>query len=462
MKRVEVVVVGAGPAGLAAAIAAATAGAQVLVIDEYPQPGGQIYAQPPALFQPDAGKITTEQRQGEALLAQLRSLPVEFLAATTVWGIFDGRRLVTVTGGQTREFWAEKLILAPGAFERPVPFPGWTLPGVMTVGGIQKMLKLQWVLPGSTFLLVGTGPLQLVLASQLIRRGAKVAGIADASSWRNSWRYLPQLLQAPRILWQGMRYLLDIQRAGIPFIKSHAICRVAGHGQVAKATTCDVDDDWHPIAGTERNWNVDTVCVGYGFVSSVELASLAGCRLHWAAEWNSWVPEHDADMRTSVPGIFVAGDGAGLGGSVVAQHEGHIAGVQAAAELGHPPGVSTVSLAASYRKLRRLKQFRSALDRLWAFKPGLYDVIRDDTLICRCEEVTYAAVKEAIACGAEHVNQVKSMTRAGMGLCQGRFCEINIAHLVAAATGRPPAKFTVRAPVKPLPAGALHDAGDAA
>ncbi len=452
MRHVEVIIVGAGPAGLSAAIAAAEAGAEVLVIDEYPQLGGQIYAQTPEAFCLDAALATSEQHQAEKLLKKARSLAIEFLLETIVWGIFDGRQLSTLTKSKTiGEFWAKTLILAPGAYERSVPFPGWTLPGVMTAGGLQKMLKLQWVLPGKSYLLVGTGPLQLVLASQLIENGANVIGIADASSWRNSWKYIPRMLTEPKILFQGLKYLFDIYKARVPFLKSHAIIGVEGDGRVEGAITSDVDEKWHPISGTERIWKVDTVCVGYGFVSSAELAALAGCRIIYEPTLNSWIPDHDGNMRTSVSSVYVAGDGAGSGGAVVAVHEGYIAGVNAAVELGYYKEYKTHPAASSYRRLQCLSKFREVMDRLWAFKPGLYDIVKDDTLICRCEEVTYGDVKEAIADGAEHVNQLKAMTRAGMGLCQGRFCEVNIAYLLQAATGVELQKYTVRPPVKPLP-----------
>ena len=458
MKRFEVIIVGAGPAGLSAAIAAAEAGAEVLVIDEYCQPGGQIFAQTPQEFSLAINAATSEQRQAEELLNKVRVLEVEFLLETVVWGIFDGRQLSTITRNKTiREFWAETLILAPGAHERPVPFPGWTLPGVMTAGGLQKMVKLQWVLPGKSYLLVGTGPLQLVLANQLIDNGADVVGVADASSWKNSWQYLPRMLKEPKILFQGLRYFYNIRKAKVPFLKSHAIIRVEGDEEVERAVTSDVDENWHPIAGTERSWNVDTVCVGYGFMSSVELAALSGCRIRYEPTLNSWIPAHDDNMATSVPGVYVAGDGAGLGGVVVAAHEGFVAGVNAAMELGYYPASKTHPANTSYRRLRSLYSFREALDRLWQFKPGLYDIIRDDTLICRCEEVSWADIKEAIADGAEDVNQVKALTRAGMGLCQGRFCEVNAAYLLRATTGKEHQKYTVRPPVKPLPVEIVVD-----
>lgn len=458
MKRVEVVIVGAGPAGLSAAIAAAEAGAEVLVIDEHPQPGGQIYGQTPKLFSAKSKEQSHDQIEGDRLLQKARSLPITFLTETTVWAIFDGRLLSIITKNKKSEIWAETLILTTGAYERPVPFPGWTLPGVMTAGGVQRMLKMQWVLPGTSFLLVGTGPLQLVLANKLIAAGARVLGIADASSassFRKSWRFLPDMLSEPRVLFQGMAYIWGILKARIPMLRSHAIVRAEGHNQVERAVTADVDENWHPIPGTERTWDVDTICVGYGFISSVELAVLAGCQVHYEPKWGSWVPEYDQDMKTTVPSVYVAGDGAGLGGALVAEHEGRIAGVNAAIELGYCANRSEHPAQSSYERLKSLRKFRAAIDALYQFKNGLYDVIQNDTIICRCEEIRYAEIKEAIAAGAEHINQIKTWTRTGMGLCQGHFCEVTVASLLAAATGKPLEKYTVRPPVKPLPVEAL-------
>jgi len=249
----------------------------------------------------------------------------------------------------------------------------------------------------------------------------------------------------------------------VPVIRSHAILRAEGDGQVERAVTADVDMNWHPIPGTERTWEVDTICVSYGFISSVELPGLAGCKINYVPKWDSWVPEHDSDMRTSVPGIFVAGDGAGLGGAIVAADEGRIAGANAALELGYGSDKPAHPASSSYRRLRVLSRFRAVLDGIWQFRPGLYDIIDDDTLICRCEEVTYKEVKEAITDGAEDLNQVRSWTRAGMGMCQGRLCQINPAYLLAAAKGRPvemAGTYTARPPVKPVPIDVFTYEGD--
>jgi len=458
MRKIEIVVVGAGPAGLSAAIAGAEAGAQVLVVDEYPQPGGQIYRQVPETYRIDSMEVSQDQIEGNRLLERSRSLPLEFMLNTVVWGIFDGRHLSLITGSKGTEIWAETLILAPGAFERPVPFPGWTLPGVMATGGVQNMIKYQKVLPGNRFLITGTGPLQLLVANQLLQSGAEVVGVADAASWRGVWRHILKLRHDWRLALKGLGYLWEIRKRRVPFLRSHAIIRAEGDNQVVRAVTADVDENWHPISGTERIWDVDTVCAGYGFISSVELAVLAGCKIRYEPKWGSWVPEHDQDMKTSVPGVYVAGDGAGLGGAIVASYEGRIAGLNAAVELGYVANSKVYPVRSTHQKLNRLRKFRTAMDAMWPFRDGLYDVIQDDTLICRCEEIPYSEIKAAIAAGAGHVNEIKAWTRAGMGMCQGRFCEMTIAHLLNAETGNPVEKYTVRPPVKPIPIeGVIHE-----
>ena len=464
MRRVEIVVVGAGPAGLSAAIAAAEASAEVLVIDENRQLGGQIYQQPPQQFSPSPGErsLNYDLIKVKKLLEHALSLPIEFLTDAMAWGIFDGRHLAVMVADKGQDIWAERLVLAPEAYERPVPFPGWTLPGVMGGVAVQRMVNQQWVMPGQRFLFVGAGPLQLAVAAQVLKNGIDVVGIADAAPSSISWRHLYQMWGAWDILWQGAGYSWNIIKRRVPVIRSHAILRAEGDGQVERAVTADVDMNWHPIPGTERAWEVDTICVSYGFISSVELPGLAGCKINYVPKWDSWVPEHDSDMRTSLPGIFVAGDGAGLGGAIVAADEGRIAGANAALELGYGSDKPAHPASSSYRRLRVLSRFRAVLDGIWQFRPGLYDIIDDDTLICRCEEVTYKEVKEAITDGAEDLNQVRSWTQAGMGLCQGRYCQTHLAYLLAAAKGRPvetAGTYTVRPPGKPVPIDVLTSEG---
>jgi NADPH-dependent 2,4-dienoyl-CoA reductase/sulfur reductase-like enzyme len=458
---VDVVVIGAGPGGMAAALAASEAGATVLLLDENPQAGGQIYRQLPESFRKRGGVVAQakDHAAGKALIQRVQAAPIRFVRGANVWGVFDGTRVAYTDANGAHEVLAQRLVLATGAFDRPVAFPGWTLPGVMTAGGLQNLLKSQAVLPGSRVAVVGSGPLILVVARQLLAAGADVVVVAEAAPYLARWRSALVMLSEVGLMLEGLRYILALRRAGVPYLTNHGIVRATGDEAVRSVTTANLDRQGRPKPGSDRTWDADVVCVGYGFLSSIELAVQAGARTYYDEGFDAWVPERDADMRTSVPRLFAVGDGAGVAGSVVAELEGTIAGHAAAADLGmtaSPAGSREHAQARS--RLARLTRFRRGIDALYRFRSGLLDSIDAQTIVCRCEEVTAEQVSAALAHGANHLNEVKGWTRCGMGLCQGRLCHSTLTHLVARATGQPTDQvgpYTVRPPAKPVPISAL-------
>jgi NADPH-dependent 2,4-dienoyl-CoA reductase/sulfur reductase-like enzyme len=306
---VECVVVGGGPAGLAAARAAARHGVRVALVDENVELGGQYYRQmPPAFSAPDPPRLGRETAEGRRLIDEVRGLGVELHLGAVVWGIFDERTVAIATQDGGRRLEAQTLVLATGAYDRPVPFPGWTLPGVMTAGGAQNLMKAYRVLPGRRVLVAGSGPLLLVVAHYLLQGGAQVAAVCEASSMRGLWRHAPRLLPHLDFVQQGYRYRREIQEAGVPVFTGHVIRRALGHAEVTAAVIVPCDDDWRPRPGPERHFDVDTVIVGYGFVSSVELARLSGCEHRYVPALGSWVPVRRRDLETTVPGVFAVGD----------------------------------------------------------------------------------------------------------------------------------------------------------
>ncbi len=456
MQKTEFAVVGAGPAGLAAALTAAEAGATVTVFDEQQSPGGQIYRQPPPSFREDGA----DQRPGHALrMAALEHPRIHFELGTTVWGILDDRTLSYSNAEGGGRLQAEQVLIAAGCYDRPVPFPGWTLPGVMSAGGIQTMIKSQHLRPGHRFVLAGSHPLLMLVAAQLVKAGAVVEAVLFAQQ-PDLWAGISQL---PR-LWghwgkmaDGLSSLQTLRKHRVPIRFGQVIIRAEGSNEVERVVLSKAHPDWSPQPGTEYTVSVDTVGVGYGFVPSTELAAQAGAAMRWEPAQDAWVVRHDAAMRTNLPGLLVAGETTGVAGVDIALEEGRLAGLTAAEALGY------LSPAEAGRRrqevagvLARQRRFAMALDSLCAPRPGLFRLLTDDTLVCRCESLSAGAIRQALA-DHPHLrtnDAVKLLTRAGMGLCQGRFCDRTVAHLVAEATGQHLTEvgaYRARPPVKPVP-----------
>jgi len=462
MRTVDCVVVGGGPAGLATARTAARAGAEVVVVDENAQLGGQYYRQlPPTFRTPVSARAGKETVEGRGLIDEVRALGVETKLDTVAWAVFDGRTLAVTSGGSTERLEAKTLVLAPGAYDRPVPFPGWTLPGVLTAGGAQNLMKAYRVLPGRRVLIAGSGPLLLVVAHYLLEGGARVLAVCEAAPMRGLWRYGLRMLPHLNFVQQGYRYRQELRDAGVPLLTGHIIRQALGTTEVTRAVVAECDRTWRPVVGTERSFDIDALVVGYGFVPSVELSCLAGAEQRYRPDVDAWLPARTPELETTVPGVFVVGDGAGVAGSAVALEEGAMAGLAVAHRLGRLTEGEYVGRRARARgRLRHLAGFRAVMDEIYRVGPGLYRLAGDQTTLCRCEEVTVGEARAAIAEGARELNEVKAWTRIGMGRCQGRFCGPTLAHLVAQATGRSVAEsgvFTSRPPTKPVPLGALAD-----
>jgi len=461
MKEVELAIIGAGPAGICAAIEAAKANVPVTVIDENTRPGGQIYRRLADTFVTDENRLGKDYIQGTKLIRELEyySQKIELIEDVPVWGIFADREIAFIHQDKSEELRPQKLILAEGAYDRPMPFPGWTLPGVFTTGGAQRMVKTERVLPGKRILLAGTGPLQLVLANQLLQAGAEVVSVLEAASVMAVGKCLPGFWGQWELLGDGLHYLWQLWRGRIPYLMSHAIIQARGEEEVKEAVYARVDKDGKPIPGTEKTVEVDTICLGYGLIPSARLSRLCGCEHKYDSCLRAWVPSHDENMETTLPGVFVAGDGAGIGGALMAMEEGRLAAIQACQQLGHITQEEAQHRRTPiFKKLRGLRRFESALNEAFSIRRGLFTQITDDTVICRCEEVTAGEIRQIIANGATSINDIKRLTRAGMGDCQGRMCESTIAEMISMETKQPVEEmgwFSPRPPVKPIPLGIL-------
>jgi thioredoxin reductase/bacterioferritin-associated ferredoxin len=461
-KEVPVVIAGGGPAGLSAALAAARVGARVLVIDENMQAGGQIYRQLPRTYNVnDPALLGEDYADGRALLLQVDRLSdsITVWNDALVWSVFDSRQLAIARGNDLVLVDAASIVAATGAYERPVPVAGWTLPGVMTAGGAQLMIKSQRVRPGQRVLLAGTGPLQLVVANQMLDAGMDVVAVAESAFMRGAWRHIPDMLRQPGLIRRGFSYMSRLKAAGVQMLRPYVLKKIEGETRANRAVLERVDSVCRPVNGDTKSFDVDTVCIGYGLIPSVWLTSMLGCRHHYDHLVGGWVPGFNANMQTDQAGVFVAGDGAGIAGVLVARREGTIAGLSAAVHAGTITDEQAQRAMHKERsKLNSLRRFRRSLDQIYRIFPDLYANITDDTIVCRCEGVTAGEIRKAIRAGTNSLNDIKKRSRTGMGYCQGTNCTPVIAAILVREFGNQPESIrmmTTRPPARPIPLSLL-------
>jgi thioredoxin reductase len=433
--RADVAVVGAGPAGMAAALAAADLGAQVVLVDAGAAMGGQIYRQPAT-----AG-AAAGPHVGPELPRRLRRTQthprIQYRPNTTVWHAVAGPdfALYLLDGNQLR---VRAVVVATGASEVVLPFPGWELPGVTTVGAAQALLKGQGVVAGHRVVVAGSGPLLLPAAAGLAEAGVHVVAVLEANRVTPG-RVAGAVRLAPfsKKVSEAGGYGRILGRHRVPVRAGYAVTAAQGDGRVEQATISRVDRDWRPVPGTGRQVLVDAVHVSFGFSPALELTRLLGCADLPQAGRPAAATWCDADQATSVPGVFAAGETTGVAGADVAELEGYVAGAASARYLGLIAGEPFNKRTSRVRSaLERARKFARRLDDLYPWRPGGLDWPRADTLVCRCEEVPWAAIGAAVADGAGDVRAVKGVTRCGMGYCQGRVCGPALQQAVAAATGR--------------------------
>ncbi|MEU9178977.1 NAD(P)/FAD-dependent oxidoreductase [Streptomyces sp. NPDC048550] len=432
----DLAVVGAGPAGLAAAVTAAGLGLRVVLLDAGERPGGQYYRHPaPGLGadRPEAlhhGWAAFASREA-ALRAHEEAGRITYLPAHHVWTVVpDGPAwtLHAVAGPEeaAATLRARAVLLATGSYERQLPFPGWTLPGVVGAGGAQAMLKSGLVLPGKRVVVAGSGPLLLAVAGSLAVAGARVPAVVEAAAYGGYAGHVPALLRNPGKLAEAATYGSALLRRHIRLLTRNAVTAAHGTDRVEAVTVARLDRDWRPVPGTARRIPCDALAVGHGLVPQLELATGLGCATRRSADGAAALAL-DAEQRTSVPGIWSAGETGGIGGAQLALLEGEIA---AHAVAGRPV---PAALAGRRARLRAFAEVMGAAHRPGA---GWTDWLREDTDVCRCEEVPAGRIREAVAdLGARDARTVKLLTRAGMGWCQGRMC----GPAVAALAGEDPA-----------------------
>ena len=441
----DVVVIGAGPAGLAAAANAAEAGLSTLLLDENAGPGGQVWRAIASTPVKERDQLGADYWAGADLVEAVRASGAEIIQRATVWSLDRHLDIGISVGGASAFVKARRVILATGALERPFPIPGWTLPGVMTAGAAQTMLKSSALVPDGRTVIAGQGPLLWLLAAQILRLGGRIDRILDTTERRNYLAALPHafaFLTSPYFA-KGFAMMREV-RAKVPVVSGVSELAAAGDGQLATVS--------YVAGGRRETMAVDLLLLHQGVVPNVNLAMAAGIEHRWDDRQLCWSPVLDQNGNSSVDGIAIAGDGAGIGGAGAAVLRGRIAARAAVDALAPAAAAKLTSIATLQTGLNQAERGRAFLDTL--FRPAQqFRIPSGDTIVCRCEEVTATDILDAVAIGATGPNQLKAYRRTGMGPCQGRLCGLTVTELMAQARGKSPQEigyYRLRAPVKPI------------
>jgi octopine oxidase subunit A len=454
---VDFAIVGAGPAGMAAAVLAAELGLDTLVVDEGDAPGGQIYR---AIERaPEGSPLGADYLAGRNLTAALRASTAHYRPATSVWHIDPagacGGTLSLAAAGKSESVAARHILIATGAIERPVPIPGWTLPGVMTVGAAQILLKTADLVPEGRAVLAGQGPLLYLVALQLARAGAPPVAVLETTPWANygaaASRHVSGLWAGRRDFGRGLALLLGLRRAGIALRRGVRGLRALGRRRVE-----GVAWDGGKIAA-------ELLLLHDGVIPDTQISLGLGLAHEWDGQQLCWRPTTDEWGRTSLGNVSVAGDGGGIAGAAAAALSGRLAALDAAHALGHIDAAERDRRAVPIRAgLARERAIRPFLEALYRPAASVLKPADDAILACRCEEVSVGQIRKAVQLGATGPNQVKAFTRCGMGPCQGRVCGPIVGAVIAQARRVPIAEigtYRPRAPYKPITIGTLAGVG---
>jgi D-hydroxyproline dehydrogenase subunit alpha len=441
----DTVIVGAGPAGLAAALELGRAGLSVALVDDGADLGGQYFRRRHAAILARYGDY---RPAGSRLIAAVRAAGVECFNNTFVWGAEEGT-LWTTHGrkGLIASLRGRFTLLATGAYEKSIPFLGWTLPGVCTPGCALHFATHDRVRVGDRVLIAGSGPFLLPVAASLLELGVKVVGFLEFNTpYRPSLTALRMALH-PLRLPELARYMSTLWRHGLKIRQGWKVLSVQGSGRVNTATIADVSGR---NGGVVEELAVDAVCVGYGFRPSAELARLMGCDCATNPLSGDLVPITDGFGRTSKPSVFVAGEVMGIAGAQAALHRGRLAAYAIMTELGLKP--LRRKIVGAKWEAGRADAFARLTAELFPIPSSLYASILDETVVCRCERVTAGEVRRAAQLGWNDVHAAKGFTRAGMGPCQGRECGNTVSALVDSTSGgtRPVGVFPARMPLRPI------------
>lgn len=455
----DLLIVGAGPAGLAAATTAAQLGIETLLLDEQQAPGGQIYRAITDTPVKSRAILGEDYWHGASLVEPFKQSGAHYQPSATVWAIAnhtasdsaEGFEVGYSVAGHARMLHAKHILLATGAQERPFPIPGWTLPGVMTVGAAQILLKSSGMVAGQHTVLAGCGPLLYLVAWQYLNAGITVEAILDTTPNGRLTKALPHawgFLRSPYLA-KGLKLLREV-KSRVRIIKDVSALEAIGDDKLEKVR--------YTAGGKTETISVDQLLLHQGVIPNINLTQAAGVEQRWNKLLLCWEPIVDDWGNTNVERLSIAGDGGGIAGALAAENSGRIAAYEIAMQLGKiVRGQRDDQSSPARVQLERAVRGREFFDTLYQ-APDQFRMPVGDTVVCRCEEITASQVRETVKLGCPGPNQMKSFLRCGMGPCQGRFCSVTVTEMIAQERGVTPEEvghYRLRFPTKPLTLGEL-------
>jgi len=453
-KEYDIIVIGAGPSGIASAVSSASNGAKVLIIDLNSNLGGQVYKTPPETYKKIEKNSSKEIRMQKSFKKLIDENGIDVALKHTVWQVNHGFKIYAFNNNNQNVFWECKtLIIATGTYERIIPFPGWTLPGVIGLAASTTLLKSHRVLPGNNTVVAGCGPLLAVVASGIIKAGGKVGAIIDLKSpfdWLSSIR---PMLSNPSSLFEGIGWLKNIIFSGTPIYFNSVIKEVNKKENELEISITKINPRNNRKYDNKIKLKADSLCVGHGLIPSIDILKSLGAEIFFESESLTWLPKINKYFQSSIENLYIVGDGSGITGAIPAYEKGLIAGHAASLDLEYIDSEKFIIITNKiFVKLKKFENFGKSMAKLMTPSSFIINSITKETIVCRCEDIKRAEIEEAIKIGAKEINQLKSWTRCGMGPCQGRTCEDSISRIISEHVGdrKSVGMFTRRFPIQPI------------
>lgn len=461
MIHFPIVIVGGGPGGLAAAATLGQFGIRTLVVDEAETVGGQAYRGYPLEFEV-GGRLTRrkEYKERKTLVDTVSKWDcIERWHNALFWGVDEEGVLLIALNRKLVRVAYDTLIVATGAYDRSVPFSGWTLPGVFSLGGAFQLVKTQRILPGRRVVLAGTGPLLLVMAQALLHAGVKILGVVDSAAKSFDPRHVPALLNIPSLCVEALWLKWLLFKSRTPVYQGWGIVEASGEERLSQVVCAPFNPQGSLDMSRKEVFETDTLVVGYGLLSRTETVRLLGCEMFYDPTVRDYIPCRNDHFETSMKNIFAVGDGARVAGRLVAREEAKIVALTVAERTGMiDRSLHNTQMESACSRLKKLYRFRQAVDELYALPKGLFTVPDDNTIVCRCEEVTAGEIRSVLPKGKIDLNDIKRRIRPGSGWCQGRTCGPVIVEMLSMHLSLPPeeiSRLTQRPPSKPIPLSTL-------